>query len=422
MKLSIAWIFDHLEADWRSVDVRELVDLFNKKTAEIESVSRVELSLADLAVAQVLDHDDTSAMLLLPEWSQKISVPARPGVKKGAWFLIKRNPKNFAWASGLDCGGVKEILVPEIAVTPLQAQGSWKERCEAHDYLIDVDNKSITHRPDLWGHRGIAREFGALLDIPLIPLERFIVKKNIIHHEHTAVDTQGKKISLRIDAPDLCSRVVGLSLSSVAYAPSDSAMALRLLRLDQKPINAIVDATNYVMLDLGHPMHAFDENRLTSSMVVVRRAKKKESLALLDGTSVELTPDDLVIADGDRAVSLAGVMGGNDTAVTSATHSLFLEAACFDAATIRKTAARYKKRTEASARFEKTLDPQQASIALERFLALLNELNISYTACDALLSVGKPYESKKIIIEHSSIEQRLGGIIDPAFVQKRSKN
>ena len=162
------------------------------------------------------------------------------------------------------------------------------------------------------------------------------------------------------------------------------------------------------MLDLGQPMHAFDADKLSDKKIVVRNAKNKETIAVLDGQTLELTAEDCVITDGKKPIALAGIMGGKETAVDQNTKSVFLESANFDAAVIRKTAMRVKKRTESSARFEKSLDPHQTTTAIQRFLKLLDEQRIAYTASGSIVSVGQLAEQKRLPFPMHSSNNSLG--------------
>ena len=163
-------------------------------------------------------------------------------------------------------------------------------------------------------------------------------------------------------------------------------------------------------------MHAFDVGKLPDKQIVVRNAKNKETITLLDGQTVELAAEDCVVTDGKKPIALAGIMGGKESGVNAATKSIFLEAACFDAAVIRKTAMRVKKRSESSARFEKSLDPNQIVNAIERFLKLLDDNGITYKATDKIIAIGQKAIQKKLEVAHSFIEQQLGVTIDPKFV------
>src|SRR5690606_25982810 len=190
--------------------------------------------------------------------------------------------------------------------------------------ILDIDNKSINHRPDLWGHRGIAREIAAIFNTSLIPLDHLIVQKKIIR---SSLSTQASvsPFSITIASPDVCKSFTACSVESIVSQPSSLEMVIRLSRIDSRSIDAIVDCTNYVMFDLGHPMHAFDAHTLSEKNIVIRYAKNKDKITLLDGQVIELTPDDIIIADGEQSISLAGIMGGDSTGVTSATTSLLLE-------------------------------------------------------------------------------------------------
>ena len=170
------------------------------------------------------------------------------------------------------------------------------------------------------------------------------------------------------------------------------------------------------MLDLGQPMHAFDAHKLADKKILVRAAKNKETIALLDGSTATLCSDDCVVTDGKNPIALAGIMGGKESAVSDLTNAIFLEAACFDASVIRKTSLRVKKRSESSARFEKDLDPAQTTTAIKRFLKLLDDAHIAYKADDSIISVGDDNAIKEIKITQAYIEQLLGISLTPQFV------
>lgn len=408
MKISLNWVFDHIKGQLAQVDITRLVDLFIKTTAEIEGWKKVSLPLDRLTVAEVIEVVDR-VIVRSAEHNKEYELPLRPDGIVGSYYMVFDDGNNSHWATSVDCGGVKEMLLPALDVAQELRAGGWKSAVECEDYIVDVDNKSINSRPDLWGHRGLAREIAAMLDMQLRPLEEFIVsQKSLIEHESAVDNTDVMPFSITIENSNLCKRFAAGYLDAVVAKPSQLNIVIRLSRLDSRSIDCLVDATNYVMLDLGQPMHAFDAQTLENKQIFVRSAKNKEKLLLLDGQSIELTPDDLVIADGGSAVSLAGIMGGSTTGITINTHSVLLESANFDATTIRRTAARHKKRTEASMRFEKNLDPNHNVDALKRFLFLLDRAGVSYNRAGSLISLGKLAEQKNIIIEHAFIEARLG--------------
>ena len=408
MKLSLAWIFDHLDADYKSVDVADLVNRFNKTTAEIETYEKVTTTSDALFLAQVQKINTSEVTLLCAELKKTISVSARVDAAENDFFLIKKENDTYRWATLADVGSSKEGLMPAVMVEESLRAGGWRKNVEKHDYIIHLDNKSVNHRPDLWGHRGIAREVAAILNSDLKPLDTIIKEIPVVI---AAKKNDQSKIST-----SRCSALSTLRIESVTYAASDIKIAVRLARVDTKPHDAIIDATNYVMLDIGQPMHAFDAQKIHKQVIEIRQADNKEKLELLDGQTVELTADDIVVADNTNALALAGIMGGNASSVQKSTHSLLLEAACFDAATIRKTATRLKKRTEASTRFEKSLDPETAPLALQRFCALLDTIHVSYAADKVIHFIHKPMLPCIIVVTHEEIEKALGCSIDSAFI------
>jgi phenylalanyl-tRNA synthetase beta chain len=415
MKVSLNWIFDHIDSDVHKVNVAQLVSLFIKTTAEIEEWRAVSFDADQFTLVKVLSMTEQIIEVYSPELNKNLSLTRWTDVAVGSWYLVYSQDNKFFLATMRSVGGTKDTLLPAVFVKESLRSGGWKKTIDRSDYIIDIDNKSINHRPDLWGHRGIAREIAAILDIQLRPLDMFLAKHDIIHHA-SFIETE--KFSVSIKSIDACKRFSALSIDSVSSQASELSMLVRLSRLDSKPIDFIVDCTNYVMLDLGQPMHAFDAQALKKKEIIIRRAHEKEKLTLLDGETVTLTPRDIVIADGDTAVSLAGVMGGATTGITAHTHSLLLEAATFDAATIRRTAVRYKKRTEASMRFEKSLSPSNSMNAIARYLYLLNFYGIEYKSHEKIICLGSDNPVIIIDVAYAHIERLLGIAIAPEKVQK----
>src|SRR3979411_1902411 len=226
--------------------------------------------------------------------------------------------------------------------------------------ILELEIKS--NRPDLLSHLGIAREVGAIFNLPVrepkLPKERSGDTPDLV----------------RIDAPDGCRRFVGRLITGVTVASSPPWMQARLRAAGVRPISNIVDITNYVMLETGQPMHAFDYRRLKDGRIVVRRARDGEEIACLDGKTRRLTLGDMVVADTERAQGIAGIIGGADSAVQPGTTEIFLEAATWEPRSIRRTARALGLRTEASSRFEKGLSPALSLPAVERAAALVAEL------------------------------------------------
>ncbi len=415
MKLSIAWIFDHIDAPWRSIDITDLVTRFNKTTAEIESVYSVSVDLTSIHAARVLrrEHGLMHVEIIHALQVAQVALPHRTDLADGQWALVVQTDGTYRWALAIDCGGQRDFYMPVLQV---DASSDWKTQIECDDYILTVDNKSITNRPDLWGHRGFAREIATILDLPLKSLDTFLASISVSLHERSYQGSNAQPWSVNREATNACSALAVGSIEKIAMQSSSVAMATRLARVDMRPINAVVDITNYVMYDIGQPMHAFDAHTLQSKTIAVRMAREKESLQILDRATIQLTAHDIVIVDGTRPISLAGIMGGLDTGITAATQAIVIEAGTFDATTIRHSAERHKLRTEASARFEKSLDSAQPVYALKRFVSLAHQIGLVMEDPKLITVVGHPAKTVTLSVAHTFIESRLGVSLVPAFV------
>lgn len=271
---------------------------------------------------------------------------------------------------------------------------------DALDLRDQILHLSITpNRPDCLGHFGLAREVTVLFGKPFAPHLMLLPSKLLAvlpeaphgttalpvidsgsgHSGETAslvapVDGVPMVAPIHIAEPDRCARYVGTVLQRIVVGPSPFWVRYRLHALGQRSIDRVVDVTNLVLLELGHPIHAFDLDRLEGHRIEVRLAREGERIALLDGTERELTTDDLVIADASKPVALAGVMGGSETAVRAETQNVLLEVAWFDPRSVRRTSRRHGIHTESSHRFERGVDPSGIATAQRRALSLLTTL------------------------------------------------
>ncbi|MFH1706721.1 MAG: phenylalanine--tRNA ligase subunit beta [Planctomycetota bacterium] len=252
------------------------------------------------------------------------------------------------------------------------------------DTIIDIDNHSITHRPDLWCHRGMTREYAAAYGKPL-PAELPVT-----------VTPMAGPLKVEIAAPELCRRYTGALVENITIGPSPWPLQRRLLACGIRPISNIVDITNLVMLEVGEPMHAFDADKVRDHRIIVRRAATGESIVTLDGVTRKLGPENLVIADPDKAVALAGVMGGANSEVTAATTRIILEAATFNHVCVRTTRAATGLRSEATNRFEKGLPRELTAVAMNRAIALIKEL-IPAATVTAVADTGAPAPAERAI-------------------------
>lgn len=418
MKLSINWIFDHIQGSLKNYDIQDLIKRLSATTAEIEAVKKITIDLDTLTLARVTKQAGDSVTLESGEWKKEFVLEGGSRLVKDAVYLIKKEQKQYRLATMVDLGAEKEGVLPALACSDEEFKGSWKQSVETEDYTVTLDNKAVTHRPDLWGHRGFARELAAILGLSLKPEEYFLAAKPIKHFGLRAPESSTNPYTIEIADTRVCKRLAALHISSCNYKPSLMQTVFRLARIDARAIDAIVDATNYVMYDFGQPMHAFDAHKIEGNKLVAQAARDGEKLVLLDGEEITLTAADCIIGDGNKALALAGIMGGAQSGVSAHTKSLLLESANFDATAIRLTAARYKKRTEASARFEKSLDPNQNTQVLLRFLKLLDDAQITYSASSSIISLGDLAQEKAITVTNDFIVKRLGSPVAADMVVK----
>ncbi len=415
MKLSLAWIFDHLDADWRQQDVDHIYRQFNRITAEMEGVRHISHDLSGFFFSAPGIAKGSHISVNIPELKLDVDMPIRSFSGVGA-LMVKQNGSIFTWATHADFNGEKEGALPVFDVSVELMNGSWRDQWQAQDVLIEVDNKSITHRPDMWGHRGFAREFSGFLGIPLTPIKHFLADIPAKIYTEKSPITVTMPISIAIQAPQACSRFTALYLDSVTNKPCNLLIASRLLNIGARPMDGIIDATNYLMNDWGQPVHAYDADAIVDNQLIVRMARDGETMTLLGGSDIALTTQDTVIADSGKPLCLAGVKGGLNSGVTAATKRVLFEVATFDAGTVRRSAQRHKMRTDASARYEKTLDPEQTTQACRRFISLLKQAGIAHTHAHEIIQIGEAVVPQAIIIEHRFLENRIGMQLDPAVV------
>jgi phenylalanyl-tRNA synthetase beta chain len=266
---------------------------------------------------------------------------------------------------------------------------SFAKYLKAEDVILEVDNKSLSNRPDLLCHYGLARELSVIFSLDLKPYDKFLNKFEWPAGRDSA-------LAVKVEERELCPRYQAVKIENITVKESPSWLKERLVAAQQRPINNIVDLANYVMLEIGQPLHAFDAAKV--KQITVRRAAADEIIETLDGQERTLTSGDLVIAAGREAVAIAGVMGGKDSGVSPATKTIILEAANFQAAAIRRTAQRLGLRTESSLRFEKSLDPELTEVAVRRFLTLLKKVCPSMKIASVLTDI-KAIATEQLVID-----------------------
>jgi phenylalanyl-tRNA synthetase beta chain len=431
MKISLRWLQRHVDLDGKTP--RQIHDDLTMSTAEVEGIEVLGAGLEQIRVGHVVErgkHPDADKLSVTKvdvgqselltivcgapnvAQGQKVAV-ALPGVTlPGDDKPLKKAKLRGVESCGMICSARELKLSDEhegIMVLPADAKigAALTDVMPLQDHVIEIDNKSINHRPDLWGHRGIARELAAMYGRKLRPLP-----------PNLALPTSGETRAIVVDDRQVCPRYCGLVIRDVAVGPSPAWLQTLLRAVGLRPINNLVDLTNFVMLDLGQPMHAFDLRHIDAGGVRVRTARAGEAMRTLDGIERALTPTDLLITSGDRPVALAGIMGGETSMVAADTSALFLESATFHAATVRRTSVRLGLRSDSSARFEKSLDPANAELAVHAFLRGLAELGAPGRAAGPLVDPTQwRYEPKRVALRKARLDRKLGKVLPASEVR-----
>ena len=342
----------------------------------VADVPRDENGLVQVVCGAPNVHADMWAIWLPP----KSTVPA--SFDDDEPFVLDARPLRgvlsqgmLAAADELDIGtdheGIIEIHEHDVpAGVELTAGASFAETFGLDDYVLDIENKMFTHRPDCFGQLGVAREISG-----------------IFHQQFTSPDwyksvqqftnAEGLDLTVINDASELVPRFMAVAIRDVTVQPSPLWLQCQLVAMGGKPINNIVDATNYIMLMTAQPTHAYDYDKLRGHKLEARMARNGEKVSLLNGKEYELTADDIVIADGEGVIGLAGIMGGTDTEVSSDTKNIVLECANFDMYALRRTAMRHGIFTDALTRFNKGQSPLQNAAVLKQLMSMVGGVQAS---------------------------------------------
>jgi phenylalanyl-tRNA synthetase beta chain len=363
LKFSYSWIRGFV--DGLDVPAEALERLITMKTAECEGVETVGALLADAVPAMVESVEpieggqNVKAVVDAGRYGRRTVVCGAPNCRAGLRTVYV--PLVAKRVSGVESDGMlasaAELGINRNHAGVLELRGG---EIPPPDSVIEIDNKSITHRPDLWGHHGMAREVAAITGKNLrdpVSLE--------------SLPAPGGPVRIEIEDLALCPRYSAVVFENVRVQPSPLWLQARLTAVGLNPINNIVDLTNYIMAELAQPTHAYDRAKLHGDTIWARPARSGESVLALNHEEYELAPSNLVIADDAGPIGIAGVIGGLASAISDTTTSIVLEAANFHAGSVRKTSAALKLRTDASMRFEKAQDPHNTVRALARAIDLM---------------------------------------------------
>ncbi len=383
MFVSINWIKDYVNLD--GLDIKKLIESFTLATAEVEDIIVKGADISNVVVGEILsveNHPNSKKLHLLKvDAGSKVCniVCGAPNVREGmkvalamAGGRVCAGEINVATVGGYEsegmCCSAKELGISDENAGLMELDPSLENGTDIKtifpidDIIFEVDNKSLTNRPDLWGHYGIAREFAALTGRELKPLAL----------GDLSYDGEDK-VPVTVGREDLVYRYSCVKMDNITKHVSPMDMRIRLFYCGMRGINLLADVTNYIMLEIGQPTHAFDARTLTD--VVVTTPKEKMNFKTLDGVERVIDEDTLMIWNGETPVGIAGIMGGLESEIVGNTDSVVLESANFDGVSIRKSSSRLGHRTDASARYEKMLDPELTMLAVGRFVKLVQEID-----------------------------------------------
>ncbi len=394
MFLSMNWISDFV--DLSGLDKMELIRKFSLSTAEVENEIFFKGSdFSGIVVAEIKsveNHPKSEKLHLLKvdigEAELVDVVCGAPNVRVGMKTAfakvgaklgeIEIAPRPLAgYMSNGMCCSEKEIGISDDnsgimdILDDVKNGTDLKDLYEIDDIVFEVDNKSLTNRPDLWGHYGIAREFASLANRPLKPLPQV----DLSQYDNLP------KVDLKIE-DTLCQRYSCLQVANIKKNVSPVNMRIRLFYCGMRGINLLADLTNYLMLEMGQPMHAFDSRKVEK--IRIKRFPAPFTFQTLDGIDRNIDENTLMICNDNTPVAIAGIMGGLDSEIVEDTTTLTLESATFNAASIRKSTVRLAHRTDASNRYEKCLDPEMTVPAIARFVNLLMSIDPDAQVVSAL--------------------------------------
>ena len=441
MKVSLNWIRDYVQLP-ADADLKKLAYDLTMSTVEVEDTIELAKQFDHMVVGvinTIEQHPNADKLRVcmtdiggrvesivcggsnLRE-GMKVAV-ALPGSVcrwhgEGEPVEIKKSKLRGVDSYGMICGAVEigladlfptkeEAHILDLSDFDAPAGTPLADALDLNDIILEIDNKSMTNRPDLWGHYGIAREIAALYDLPM---------KEFPHFDRNVENTSGFHVT--VEDAERCPRMTGTQIENVCVKPAPYWMQVRIWKTGMRPINALVDITNYVMLATGQPSHAYDSDHIAGH-IIVRRAKAGETLTLLNGKELPLSTDDLTIADDAGIVGLAGVMGGAKDSILPTTSKVILEIANFQAAGIRRTALRYDNRTEASARYEKAIDPERCDQALDLSMQLFSDLYPEMKVTGLVDEYPRHLKQAEIDVPLSWLERRLGKCLPPEEIRHK---
>ncbi len=444
MKVPLSWLKDYVDIE--NIEPKKLADELTMSGSKVESIEEPGKDISNVVAGKIISlekHPDADKLQVSKVDAGTVVLQVVTGatnIKAGDIIPVAKHGAALPGGKKISKGKLRGVESEGMMCSIQELGLSRYDYPEAPEHGIFVLNQSckpgtdirevlglnetiiefeITpNRPDCLSIVGLARETAVTFQRELKSPSTFGRGVGGEGAQNSALRTQDCKVSIEILDPDLCSRYVGRVVKNIKIGPSPEWMRKRLRDAGMRPINNIVDVTNYVMLELGQPMHAFDFDKIQGKKIIVRRAKEREVLVTLDDQERKLNPNMLVIADANKAAAVAGVMGGANSEVTEETTTILLESANFKGSSVRLTAKALGFRTEASARFEKGLDIENTVRAMNRAVQLLEEMGAGkaedgYVDCYPVKS-----QLRTITFRPDKINALLGTEIDTEYMIK----
>ena len=418
MYISMNWINDFV--DLKGINLEELINRFTLSVAEVEGTIKYGENIKNVITAKIveiekIESSDKLRKVKVDNGKEIVTcVCGAKNIKIGDivpfaqigsmvnGIEIKQVQMAGETRNGM-CLSEKELGISEdhsgvmVFDSNTKLGVNVKQLLDIDDTVFEIDNKSLTNRPDLWGHYGIAREIAALTGRKLKNIE----VENLEEYNNL------KEVRAEVEDKEKCYRYTAIEVENITSKKFDINKRIRLYYCGMRSINLLVDLTNYIMLELGQPMHAFDKKLVNK--IKVKSIENDIEFKTLDDVTRKVDKGTLMICNNDEPIAIAGIMGGANSEITDSTNSLVLESANFDSVCIRKSTVELKLRTDASAHYEKSLDPEITDIAIKRYIKLLKEndkdIKISSKLTDIYVN---KYPTIKIKITRQYINSRIG--------------
>lgn len=439
MNISLNWLKDYLKIDLEVKEICDILTSIGLEVAGYEKIESIKGGLRGLVIGEVKTceaHPDSDHLHIttvdLGDGRLTPIVCGAPNIAAGQKvvvatigttlydgdkeFVIKKSKIRGQESEGMICAedeiGIGKdhagiiVLPADVKVgTPAATYYGITE-----DYTIEID---ITpNRADGASHLGVARDLAAYLQ------QKQAISYSLPSVDNFAADTNTAGLTIEVQRPEACIRYAGLCIEGVEVKESPEWLRTRLKAIGLNPVNNIVDITNFILFELGQPLHAFDKDKIKGNKVVIRSFPTGTKFVTLDGVERELNQDDLMVCNAEEPMCIAGVFGGLDSGITSQTQNVFLESACFDPVFVRKTARRHGLNTDASFRFERGTDPNRVIYALKRAALLIKEWAGGHITSEIMDIYPQPVKDFEVEVQYAHIDRLIGKKIGKEHIRK----